>query len=705
MEGKKELLADILFNSNVVNLFRRLPMRNKLIILNYHRIRPNDFLFSTPFDDGVYTLNQDELARQIKWLKSNTWIMSEQDLIDHKVNGGFRAPKTSAPCVVITFDDGYLDNYTFAYPILKYFEVPAILFVATQMVHGRQVAWWDVIAYLIKRCAKPFIRFDGRQFPMGDRRKEAISFFQTMMKQEKYEHTKYLLSELSEACEVAPPAPELQDKEILTWKEIREMAQHRIAIGAHTHTHRVLSTLSPTAQKEEMILSKLIIEENIDKPVLSISYPVGEPHYITEETPGIASESGYLLGFTTNTGFNQWKSIQPYEVKRTARLLEKVSTVSLLTVLPGLFSWDSAASAQLKAMVTHPTYADSYYRLGVIQLGQGKIEQAISNFQQAVDSNPDYTEARIKLGISQGYAGRYDEAEKNFSFILEKRPTFADIFYYKGILHASNKQTPQAIQDLEKAVTINPTYKDALLKLGVLYCQQKQYTLTMDMLERAHLLDRSDLDLQTLVEAGRNIIAAHEDELSDLIPLFTSYMGNSDQVDELVKGFLTHLSISPNLNDIMAMIEKGETPQDNVESLLPLFQDYKATFPEYSDIHYMLGILYKKLNRIQEAEQCFAESVRLNPNYVKARLNLFNLLKEQNRYQEALAHRYALERFNLLYPDLYCGLAETCLGLTKYLEAGKFARKAITINPSYLRAQHVMKKIAEGEASQSQGGA
>jgi tetratricopeptide (TPR) repeat protein len=695
MTGKKELLADILFNSRLVNLFKRLPMRNKLLVLNYHRIRSNDPQFSTAFDDGVYGVDSDEFARQVKWLKSNTWIMSEKDLLDHNQDGVFIAPKTSEPCVVITFDDGYLDNYTLAYPILKYYEVPAILFVTTQMVHARQIPWWDVIAYLIKQCAQPSIRVGGRQFPMGGQRQEAIAFFQLQMKQEKYEHTKYLLSELSEACEVALPPPELQDKEILTWKEIREMAQNHVAIGSHTHTHRVLSTLSPSAQKEEMILSKLIIEENIGQSVLSISYPVGELHYITAETPVIASISGYSLGFTANTGVNDWTSIQPYGVKRTARLLEKVSTVSLLTVLPGLFSWDSAASAQIKQMESHPTYADAYYRLGVIHLGQGKIEQAISSFQQAVDSNPDYTEARIKLGISQGFAGRYDEAEKNLSFILEKRPSFADIYYYLGIIHASNKQILKAVRDLEKAVTINPAYKDAMLKLGVLYCQQQRYNLALNMLERTSRLDPSDQDLLSLVEAGRNIISAHGDESSDLVPLFASYVGNSDQIDELVKGFVTHLSISPNLNDIMAIIEKGAFPRENLESLLLLFQDYRAIFPEYSDIHYMLGILYKKLDHVQDAERCFTESIRLNPNYVKARLNLFNLLKEQSRFQEALEHGYALERFNLLYPDLYCGLAETFLGLGRYSEAEKFAKKAVSISPVYQRVHQVFQKIRE----------
>jgi tetratricopeptide (TPR) repeat protein/peptidoglycan/xylan/chitin deacetylase (PgdA/CDA1 family) len=697
MKGKKELLADILFNSRLVSLFKHLPMRNKLLILNYHRIRPNDPHFSTAFDDGVYGVEADEFARQIKWLKSNTLIMSEKDLIDHNRDGGFIAPATSTPCVIITFDDGYLDNFTTAYPILKHYEVPAILFVATQMVHARQIPWWDVIAYLIKKCEKSFIQVNGRQFPLGNQKREAIDFFLLLMKREKYEHTKYLLSELSEACEVALPSPELQDREILTWKEIREMAQHRITIGSHTHTHRVLSTLSPSAQKEEMILSKLIIEENIGQPVQSISYPVGEPHYITAETSMIASVSGYLFGFTTNSGVNDWNSIQPYVIKRTARLLEKVSTVSLLTVLPGLFSWDSAANAQIKLMESHPTYADAYYRLGVIHLGRGKIEQAISSFQQAVDSNPDYTEARIKLGISQGFAGRYDEAETNLSYILEKRPSFADIYYYLGIIHASNKQIFKAVQDLKKAIEINPAYKDAILKLGVIYCQKHQYRLAMDMLEHASRIDPPDQDLLALVEAGQNIIAAHGDESSALVPLFASYIGNSDQIDELVKGFVTHLSISPNLNDIMAIIEKGTFPQENLESLLLLFQDYRAIFPGYSDIHYMLGILYKKLDQIQDAEQCFLESIRLNPNYVKARMNLFNLLKEQSRFQEALEHGYALERFNLLYPDLYCGLAETFLGLGRYSEAEEFAKKAVSISPVYQRVHQVFQKIRESE--------
>ncbi len=342
MMGKKELLADLLFYSNAVTLIKRLPLRNNLIVLNYHRIRPDGSLFTPAFDDGVYTLDCDEFSCQLNWLKNNTCILSEQDLLDCCKNGAFFSPETRAPCVVITFDDGYRDNYTLAYPILKQYGIPAIIFVATQMIQSRKLAWWDIIAYLIKRCTKPFITVGGRKFLLGNLRKDAIAFFLKRMKDAPYAKTRCLLSELSASCEVSLPDAALQDKEILSWEEIQEMARHQIAIGSHTHSHRVLSTIDVNAQKDEMVLSKQIIEAHIGRPIHAISYPVGELKYVTAETFSIAESCGYRLGFTANTGFNKWKGMQPYGIKRMARLLHKVSTVSLLTVLPELFTWDSA---------------------------------------------------------------------------------------------------------------------------------------------------------------------------------------------------------------------------------------------------------------------------------------------------------------------------------------------------------------------------
>ena len=182
---------------------------------------------------------------QIKWLKQNVKILSEKELID--VLDAKRAP--SGLNVLITFDDGYRDNYTLAYPALKKLNVPAIFFIPTNLINTRQVGWWDIIAYLIKNTKKPYIIFEDKKFLLHVERKKTIEFFNNKMKLEKAEKTANLLKTLAEVCEVDMPDFDKQDSQLMTWEQIREVSKNNISIGAHTHTHRVLSTLDLTTQK------------------------------------------------------------------------------------------------------------------------------------------------------------------------------------------------------------------------------------------------------------------------------------------------------------------------------------------------------------------------------------------------------------------------------------------------------------------------
>lgn len=281
--------------------------------------------------------------------------------------------------------------------------------------------------------------------------------------------------------------------------------------------------------------------------------------------------------------------------------------------------------------------------------------------------------------------------------ILGKKPSFADINYYLGLVMAAKKKILPAIQYLEKAVSINPTYKEAILRLGVLFFKQERCDKAMDMLSHASQLNPLDPDLVSLVQAGQKLIASNGCSTTNLLPLFSAYIGETDKLETLLQQFITQINISPNLNDIMAIVEKDIFPDGNLQALLQLFLEYKAVFPEYADIHNMLGILHKKLARPAEAEICFMDAIRFNPKYVKARLNLFNLLHEKERYRNALEHGYFLDRFNLPYPDFYSGLAECCIELGDFTSAEQFAKKAVQLNPAYHRAQqtseHAIRQI------------
>jgi peptidoglycan/xylan/chitin deacetylase (PgdA/CDA1 family) len=226
---------------------------------------------------------------------------------------------------MITFDDGYRDNYDRAYPVLKRSGVPAIFFIPT----ARQLGWWDIIAFLIKHTDRPTIESVPRE--------QAISHYLRRMKLEPHAQTSNLLPQLAEACGVALPDRARQDAELMTWDQIREVAQRGIAIGSHTHSHRVLATIPVETQREELATSKSILERELGQPVRSLSYPVGNYQHFTNETQSLAAECGYAVAFSFNTGVNTGPRLTAYDVKRVGPPND-VELLAAMAAWPALFA-------------------------------------------------------------------------------------------------------------------------------------------------------------------------------------------------------------------------------------------------------------------------------------------------------------------------------------------------------------------------------
>jgi peptidoglycan/xylan/chitin deacetylase (PgdA/CDA1 family) len=337
LEGKKKLLADMLFKIRLTSILSRFSGHNKLVILNYHRIRPASVTISTPFDDGLFSANADQFFRQMNWLKRHTRILSEEDLIDQIVTNQHNDQKSKCPSVAITFDDGYLDNYSIAYPVLRSLEIPAIFFICTEMIWERKLRWWDVLAYLIKKCRKPSIVIDDQEYTLQNNQLNVIADFSRQMKEYPRERIHNYIRLISEASEIDLPADDIQDGELMTRDQIREMAEHQMTIGSHAHTHQALTCLDNHEHQRELMASKQLLEQVTGQPVKSISYPFGRYQYVPLSIQESARRCGYQLGFTSNFGVNYLNQINDMDLKRFSGELEKVSTVSLITVWPELF--------------------------------------------------------------------------------------------------------------------------------------------------------------------------------------------------------------------------------------------------------------------------------------------------------------------------------------------------------------------------------
>ncbi|MFZ3044876.1 MAG: polysaccharide deacetylase family protein, partial [Desulfatirhabdiaceae bacterium] len=251
---------------------------------------------------------------------------------------------------VITFDDGYRDNYTIVYPILKSLEIPAFFFVCTSMVDDRCLGGWDILAYLLKKCEKPCITLNGKTYDLRSNRQHSLELIQTDMKAMPCGQSNEFIRSISNICEVEFPSVDLQDKELLTWKNIKDMTSHHMTIGSHTHTHSVLTGMAFDQHLKELLTSKQILEKRTGRPILSMAYPFGDPLYIPDTIQKTAMMCGYRLGFTSDFGINRLNGARPLALNRIAGHLDMEYTAAVMTVLPHLFTRNQISSHDINTV-------------------------------------------------------------------------------------------------------------------------------------------------------------------------------------------------------------------------------------------------------------------------------------------------------------------------------------------------------------------
>jgi peptidoglycan/xylan/chitin deacetylase (PgdA/CDA1 family) len=330
MGGKKLFLAKILWRSRLLSALRgfREP---SLVVLNYHRVRGNGAAQGSVFEEGVFGPRASEFERQMEWISRNTEVLTEGEVIE-RFDGG-RAFGT--PSTLVTFDDGYIDNYETAFPILRRLGIPGIFFIPTALVSSRQLGWWDIVAYLVKRSTRSSISIGDAAISLADRG-EAIRQLIAMMKQRSAEVAAYSMEDLSRACEVPVPPVGIQGKELMTWEQIREVSRCGISIGSHTHTHPVLSRLAREGQREELRVSKEILEREVGKPVRSIAYPFGGSLHYGKDSMSLALECGYEIGFSFRGRTNRGASIDRFGISRF-RAPDEMELMAASIVIPEVF--------------------------------------------------------------------------------------------------------------------------------------------------------------------------------------------------------------------------------------------------------------------------------------------------------------------------------------------------------------------------------
>jgi peptidoglycan/xylan/chitin deacetylase (PgdA/CDA1 family) len=319
---KREYLARAFRQLGIIGLLERVAsVRGAgLVVLTYHRIAEPSL---DRFYEPVISATPESFRAQVRWLHHHIRLLTLNELLAQVETG----LSWGGLAVLLTFDDGYRDNFDIAVPILQECDVPATFFIPTAFVESPRLPWWDQVAYVIKET---HVRQFTLEYKTSGRASSLFIDLETMPRtsaimtiiraflHETVADQAWFLEQLSMQAEVAVDHNSLGRALFMTWEQVRQLASlgKGLTIGSHSHSHHKLAKLDDDSQRHELAGSKRILETRINQEVAALAYPFGWPGTYTVRTKMLAIEAGYRLAFASREGVNWPRRLDRFEVCR-----------------------------------------------------------------------------------------------------------------------------------------------------------------------------------------------------------------------------------------------------------------------------------------------------------------------------------------------------------------------------------------------------
>lgn len=320
MLSKRELVASVVARGGLLGCIRgfRPHYMKDLRVLAYHRVLPGSEAADFPFDPELISAWSDDFDWQMKYIASRFDVLSCRDVVDRLEHGG-KLPRRP---LVVTFDDGFADNFECAFPILRARGLPAVVFLATGYVGGSEIFWFDWLTYALTHTACTHLPAATAGIDLdlpqsAELRSEAVVCLLRHLKRVPNEERTAIVARIRDSLGVSVPDELRHKSAVLNWDQVREMASGGIEFGSHTVTHPVLSrVLDDALLDRELVESREEIQRQTNQQVVAIAYPVGGKSAVNDRVIGAVERAGYKIGFTYQTGLNHIGRWDPFQLKR-----------------------------------------------------------------------------------------------------------------------------------------------------------------------------------------------------------------------------------------------------------------------------------------------------------------------------------------------------------------------------------------------------
>jgi peptidoglycan/xylan/chitin deacetylase (PgdA/CDA1 family) len=283
-----------------------------LRILTYHRVGlPSE----TPsMDPLLVSATPQTFREQMVHLVRRYHPVGLPDVLDAFLRGAPLPPRA----VHVTVDDAYRDFGEIAWPILKELGIPVTVFVPTAYPgEPSRAFWWD-------RLHQALGRRNNAPDGATDRNLRAT------LRGLPHDETEQYVDRACVEAGMAPDAPPARSA-VLSWAELRELAQQGVEFGAHTRCHVALTQVDERRVRAEIRQSLDELEKEIGFRAPTLAYPYGLHNALVRR---VAAEEGCALAFTVEDGLNEPGHTDPMALRRTNITLRTSTPLFALRMLP-----------------------------------------------------------------------------------------------------------------------------------------------------------------------------------------------------------------------------------------------------------------------------------------------------------------------------------------------------------------------------------
>lgn len=280
----------------------------RLRVLTYHRVAELDE--EPDLEPGLISATPAAFRQEMILLTERYTPVSLQQVLDaHSGNGDL--PERA---VLVTFDDGYQDFAEHAWPIMRAYDVPVVLFVPTAFPDGNpQGFWWDrLYAALFRTDRTELSAPDGSVLPLDDAhlRRQAYKKLRGHVKSLPHRQAMtWVDDQIADLADIPPL------NRVLSWESLRQLAEEGVSLCSHSREHALLTRLSPEELREELTSSqaKLNTELGALAAPPTLAYPANAAD---ESVHRAAADAGYIVSFGGARGLNRLPLENAQELRR-----------------------------------------------------------------------------------------------------------------------------------------------------------------------------------------------------------------------------------------------------------------------------------------------------------------------------------------------------------------------------------------------------